>query len=256
MKEFCKEYNITEQQFLGKEEIGGDLDLSNLTSIPEGFNPTVGGDLDLRNLTSIPEGFNPTVGDSLYLNNLTSIPEGFNPTVGYNLDLSNLTSIPEGFNPTVGGYLYLSNRLQYETKPFNKPLFEWENGKYIKVDGIFTEVLHKKGNIYKVKKLNSFKEYYLVSEDGFYAHGETLKQACNDLKFKIIAEKLKNEPINKDTILNVQYYRTVTGACEIGCKDWMKQNNIQEPITAGELFPILEKTNAYGFEKFKNLITF
>jgi len=38
---------------------GGSLDLRGLTSIPEGFNPTVGGHLDLSGLTSIPEGFNP-----------------------------------------------------------------------------------------------------------------------------------------------------------------------------------------------------
>ena len=31
---------------------GGWLDLRSLTSIPEGFNPTVGGDLDLRSLTA------------------------------------------------------------------------------------------------------------------------------------------------------------------------------------------------------------
>ena len=256
MKEFCKKHNITKKQFFGTEEITGYLDLGNLTSIPEGFNPTVGGYLYLSNLTSIPEGFNPTVGGYLYLSNLTSIPEGFNPTVGGGLYLSNLTSIPEGFNPTVGGGLYLRNGLKCNTRSFNKPLFEWENGKFIKVDGIFTEVVHKKGNIYKVKNLNSFKEYYLVLGDGFCSHGETLKKAKLDLDFKIIAEKLKNEPINKDTILNIKYYRTITGACEIGVQQWMEQNSIQEPITAGELFPILEKTNAYGFEKLKKLITF
>ena len=32
-------------------EVGGWLDLRSLTSIPEGFNPTVGGSLDLRSLT-------------------------------------------------------------------------------------------------------------------------------------------------------------------------------------------------------------
>ena len=170
--------------------------------------------------------------------------------------MSNITSIPKGFNPTVGGSLNLNTGLKCETKPFNKPLFEWENGKYIKVDGIFTEVLHKKGNIYKVRNLNSFKEYYLITNGEFYSHGETLKQAKLDLDFKIIAEKLKNEPINKDTILSIQYYRTITGACEFGVQQWMKENNIVEPITAGALFPILEKTNAYGFNKFKSLITF
>ena len=32
-------------------EVGGGLYLSSLTSIPEGFNPTVGGSLDLSSLT-------------------------------------------------------------------------------------------------------------------------------------------------------------------------------------------------------------
>src|ERR1017187_3771839 len=85
--EFCKMYNLTEDQFFGKEKFGGDLYLSSLTSIPKGFNPTVGGYLYLRSLTSIPKGFNPTVGGYLDLSSLTSIPKGFNPTVGGYLDL-------------------------------------------------------------------------------------------------------------------------------------------------------------------------
>ena len=48
MKEFCKKYGLTEAQATGKEEVGGGLYLSSVTSIPEGFNPTVGGDLYLR----------------------------------------------------------------------------------------------------------------------------------------------------------------------------------------------------------------
>ena len=48
LKLFCKKYNLTEAQATGKEKINGSLYLSSLTSIPEGFNPTVGGWLDLR----------------------------------------------------------------------------------------------------------------------------------------------------------------------------------------------------------------
>ncbi len=47
MENFCKKYNLTENQFLGIEPISGSLDLSSLTSIPEGFNPTVGSSLYL-----------------------------------------------------------------------------------------------------------------------------------------------------------------------------------------------------------------
>lgn len=64
------------------------------------------------------------------------------------------------------------------------------------------------------------------------------------------------EPIKEDTILTIQYYRLLTGACEFGVKEWMSSNNINEGITAKELLPILEKTNAYGLSKFKQLITF
>jgi len=237
IKDFCSRNNITVKQFSGKETVGGGLYLSGLTSIPEGFNPTVGGWLDLSGLTSIPEGFNPTVGGSLYLRGLTSIPEGFNPTVGGDLDLRGLTS---------------------KYKKLNNKIISWCDGKYISADGIFTKVLSKKGNVYKVKKIGDPKEFYLVSDgESFHAHGDTLKQAKEDLRFKVIADKLKKEPIKKDTIITVQYYRIITGACEAGVKDWMKQNNIKKTqYKAIELLPLLEKTNAYGVQRFKELIQF
>jgi hypothetical protein len=43
----------------------------------------------------------------------------------------------------------------------------------------------------------------------------------------------------------------------MGVKNWMDQNNITvDAIKAKDLFPILKKSNAYGFDKFKTLITF
>ena len=98
---------------------------------------------------------------------------------------------------------------------------------------------------------------FVAEKDNFFAHGDTVKKAISDLQFKIISEKLKKEPIKKDTIITIQYYRLITGACEIGVKSWMKQNNIKkESYKASELLPLLEKTNAYGLSKFKSLITF
>jgi hypothetical protein len=103
-----------------------------------------------------------------------------------------------------------------------------------------------------INKTDSF----VAEKDGFTAHGKTIKQAINDLQFKCIAEKLKKEPIKKDTLITSQYYRIITGACEFGVKDWMNRNNMtKESYRADELFPILESTSAYGFERFKSLIT-
>ena len=45
VRKFCEKNNITEDQFYGREAIKGTLFLDKLTSIPEGFNPTVDGSL-------------------------------------------------------------------------------------------------------------------------------------------------------------------------------------------------------------------
>jgi hypothetical protein len=241
--------------------VGWWLDLRSLKTIPEGFNPTVGGSLLLNSLTSIPEGFNPTVGGSLNLNSLTSIPEGFNPIVGGGLYLRSLKTIPEGFNPTVGGWLYLKEGLscEYNKLPKNY-MFSWQNEKYIKVDGMFTEVLNKKGNVWKVKKVNTEKEFYLISDGEKYAHGDTLKEAKEDLIFKI-GNRTKEDykGLKLDSVLSLEEgiicYRVITGACSFGVKDFM-QNRMKNKKKEYSISEIIEMTEGeYGgniFKKFFN----
>lgn len=119
----------------------------------------------------------------------------------------------------------------------------------------------------KVKKQDII---YLASKDEFFAHGETIKKAVEDLQFKVVSEKLKKEPIKEDTELSLKYYRLLTGACYQGMKEFLDANNMpytvtgdkEHPIkevntlTAKELLPILERTNAYGLSKFKSLVQF
>ena len=116
---------------------------------------------------------------------------------------------------------------------------------------------------------NRFKktDCFVAEKDQFYAHGGTVKKAISDVQFKIVAEKLQNKPIYKNTELSVKYYRTITGACDLGCREFMIQNNIpfeiidgetveKKPLKASELLPILERNHAYGYEKFRELIQF
>ena len=53
----------------------------------------------------------------------------------------------------------------------------------------------------------------------------------------------------------------------MGCRNWMQSNNIQfkvidnetvelNSIKAKDLLPMLEKSNAYGIDKFKSLLVF
>jgi hypothetical protein len=210
---------------------------------------------------------------------VTSIPEGFNPTVGGYLDLRSVTSIPEGFNPTVGGDLYWKNNSKHigaDVPPLNIPDVElnWKDGKYTKIDGIFCEIVSLHAwtvegvdvTILRAKKINRNEFFFIAKKDGFSAHGSTMEAAVGDLKFKIIAEKLKKEPINKDTEITVMHYRTLTGACDFGCREFMTKHNIPfkvegdktievAPMKAGDLLPLLEKSGAYGLDRFRKLIT-
>ena len=97
---------------------------------------------------------------------------------------------------------------------------------------------------------------YVATKDKFFAHGKSVKKAVTDLQFKLIAEKLQKDPIKSDTVITVQYYRIVTGACELGCKNFIEQHKLKDSYKAKELLPILEKYNAYGLERIKSLITF
>ena len=123
-------------------------------------------------------------------------------------------------------------------------------------DGVLSKVL-------SVKKIGEYTIYktpfeYVVVSGEYSAHSKTIKKGIEDISFKKVAEKLKKEPILENTIITKQYYRIVTGACELGVEQFCKQNRLEsfDSITAKELLPILQKNNAYGFERFKELCSF
>jgi len=185
-----------------------------------------------------------TVGGSLYLSGLTSIPDGFNPTVGGDLDLSGLTSIER-------------KKVKENKIDRDSYLFSWKKGKYIKADGIFTEVISKKGNVYKVKKLNNPKEFYLVTDgNGKFSHGDTVKKAKSDLMFKI--SNRRKEDYNDLTLKSVLKfedavvcYRVITGACSFGTKDFVN-NKLGKPKKEYKISEVIEVTEGqYGNENFK-----
>ena len=115
--------------------------------------------------------------------------------------------------------------------------------------------IYKGYNLTGLENSNIKKEECFVAEkDSFFAHGITVKKAIKDLQFKIVAKKLKKDPILPDTKITVEYYRIITGACEHGTKSFQEQYNLKDEYSAKELLPILEKHGAYGIQNFKKLI--
>jgi hypothetical protein len=262
------------KDFLNNTVINGILDLSSLTSIPYKHflsNTVINGTLYLSSLTSVPYKHflsNTVINGSLDLSSLKSVPyKDFlsNTVINGILDLYSLTSVPDKHflsNTVINGSLYLSlltsnndRQLLNSNVKKLKEGYNKEKG-YCYFDNILSKVLtvsNRKGYVIYVTPSG-----YITQKGNFTAHGTTVKKSIEDLEFKIISEKLKKDPIYPDTVFTVQYYRTLTGACEEGCKQWLTVNNMNDvdSILAKDLLPILEKSNAYGVDKFKQLITF
>jgi hypothetical protein len=217
VQSFCKKNELTEAQFYGHEPVGGSLDLRSLTSIPEGFNPTVGGWLALGSLTSIPEGFNPTVGGSLYLGGK------------YRNDLK--VDLTENY------------------------VFEWSNG-YIKIDGIFSKVIARKGNTWKTQRIGGATFEYIVTDGhGKYAHGDSIREAKESLIYKISdRDTSRFQGLALDTVLTfgelVEAYRIITGACEVGVRGFIQSSGLEKKSYS--IAEAIKLTGGqYGSEKFR-----
>ena len=184
---------------------------------------------------------NLTVGGSLYLEG-TSISE-----------------LPD--NLTVGGSLYLRgtsiselpDRSKYESQDVS--ILNWKKGKYIKVDDMFCEVLKKRGNVWKCKKIGKKKHFYVVSDGkGKFAHGDTVKEAKEDLIYKISnrnKDEFKN--LSLKSVLSfekmIECYRVITGACGFGVREFVESNKIeQKEYTIEEVIELTK--NSYGSSSF------
>ena len=243
--------------------VGGSLYIRGtaITSLPD--NLTVGGWLDLEGtaITSLPD--NLTVGGSLYISGtgITSLPD--NLTVGGWLDIRGtaITSLPD--NLTVGGSLYISGTGIIDTSNINRIisdnyLFSWQCGKYVKADGIFTEVVKKRGNVYHVKKVNTDKIFYLITDgNGKFSHGDTIAEAKEDLLYKINGKNkddykyltLQSKLTHEEAIV---CYRVITGACSFGTKDFIN-NRLPKKQTHYTVGEIIKLTNGeYGNNTFTN----
>ena len=287
MKEFIenfkKETGYTLQYDDGKYSYGGYLYLrgTQITSLPD--NLTVGGYLDLRGtqITSLPD--NLTVGGSLYLRGtqITSLPDNLtvggylylrgtqitslpdNLTVGGSLYLegTQITSLPD--NLTVGGSLDLEGTQITDTskvnRKFNVNMVDkiWSNSKFIKVDGMFAEKVNHHGNVWEVKKIAGTKTVFIITDgNGKYAHGDTIKEAKEDLIYKISnRDKSEYESLTLDSVLSfedaIECYRVITGACSFGTKDFV-ENYLTVKKDEYTIKEIIELTEGrYGNETFR-----
>jgi hypothetical protein len=131
-----------------------------------------------------------------------------------------------------------------------------EQGQWVEVDftdGLFSYVLSNKKGVKKVRT-DDGEILFIVSDDkGNSAHGETIKEAQEDLVYKAIADfdgQLPKSATGKEWI---SLYRSVTGACSVGVKMFVENvgKDIEDTYTIEQ---IVELTfGQYGAEKFKEV---
>ena len=214
----------------------------------------------LEQLNKMADEDNERGGD-LWLNSLTSIPDGFNPTVGGSLWLDSLTSIPEGFNPTVGGDLRLDSLTRKERRRvkvnhladgFYKP------GEYIYCDRILTHIRSVKHVDRYTVYVGKIPNRHVVSDGINYAHCSSIREGIADLNFKAAkdrgAEQYRN--LSLDTQMSVPemvtMYRIITGACRQGSERFVSSlGELKEKYTIREAIELTKgQYNSEAFSRF------
>ena len=125
---------------------------------------------------------------------------------------------------------------------------------HIIADGILSKIVSKKGNIFKVINHGSSKQSYLIENNGNYSHGATLKEAREDLIYKISnrdTSKFKDSTL--ESILKkdeaIEMYMTITGACEEGTKYFVDSNKLKTKYSVKEIIDLTK--GQFGNETFK-----
>ncbi len=134
-------------------------------------------------------------------------------------------------------------------------LYNHEFHEAINIDDIWSVLLSKKKNLYKVVNFFETKETFIIEKDGVFSHGSTIKEAKESLIYKISNRDTSeyngwtlNKKITKAEA--IKSYRVITGACEAGTRYFMEHlEKIPKIITPQVVIDLT--VGQYGHDKYK-----
>lgn len=113
---------------------------------------------------------------------------------------------------------------------------------------------------------DSLSKTYVVVRNGYFAHGETIKDAMQDclhkelssLNFDDMVSKIKStydlsNKIPAQELLLI--HRAVTGSCRQGCQEWINQHRIdldRDSFTMNEFYDLVK--TSYGSDSIRKLM--
>lgn len=142
----------------------------------------------------------------------------------------------------------LADRLPLESIDVYGDVYRWRGSTWSFFDGVQKEVatIRKSGSltVYKMKDGT-----YAVHDREAYAHGETLKEAKADLLYKRTSKDLSEyKELTLDSKLTleecIKMYRSITGACSLGTKEFCSRRKLKKAYTIGEVIELTD--GAYG----------
>jgi hypothetical protein len=248
------------------ETVGGYLSIYSQATLPK--LETVGGYLSIYSQATLDAPKLETVGGYLSIYSQATLDAPKLETVGGDLSIYSQAALPK--LETVGGDLYISSQATLDApKLVNKNdttaqatckkalALSFKKKGLIKCDGILSWFKSKKklGQlvVFRVQVVGKLKVSFVVQRGQQFSHGETVKKAIESLRYKLadrdtsrfkkwtLTTKVKAEDA-------IQAYRTITGACEFGVKNFCESIKVPKTITVSEVITLTQ--GKYGSDKF------
>ena len=236
---------------------------------------TIGGDLIVFGSAKLDAPQLQTVGGCLRVYGSAKLDAL--QTIGGDLIVDGSAKLDAPQLQTVGGYLRVDGSakldaplLTNKNDPKAKTICElalaasFRIRGLIKIDGILSWILGEKtiGEVtaLEIKIVGKLTASFAVKRGDLYAHGDTVKEAIEELRFKFkprdVSEFLhwKENPEQEVSLDDAMAaYNAITGACRPGIRHFIQTHQIPEKLTPKVILKITEES--YQHQAFREFLT-
>ena len=231
------------------------LDLSSLLEVPEGFEFNNHGRVLLMFVEKLSKNVKFNNNGGVHLNGLKELPKDVEFNNNGMVYFDNLEEIPKGFEFNNSdeihvGILFNSN-VFYQNKKYTMLYVDGYNYLASSTKKIGKYILHRTQRFIG-GDLSSKQDIYIAELEYVTAHGHTAREAIEDASYKYRQLNTSKtelvEQIKKKGTINIEEYRLLTGACQYGVNEFLKDNNL-EGVKEMKIEEVLKLTkDQYGHD--------
>ena len=171
---------------------------------------------------------------------------------GY-VNLSRLTAMPEGVKFENQGYVYLSRLTGEHTYRGEPREFRYVDGNTMIFEGqkSFGGLTVHRARYFAGGEIKDMAKCYVAEGDGLFAHGRTIKDAVDDLHYKIADQADKQavaDEVRATGKVTLAQFRALTGACREGVRHHLAGHGID--LDSIDSMPLTEAIDAMSGTSF------